>query len=56
MVGETGSLISIETIKAIIKKEFRLNLYEQRSGVYVSKDDMSKELEALNYLVIKENK
>lgn len=40
MNRETSSLISIETIKAIIKKEFRVNLYEQRSGVYMSKSNL----------------
>jgi hypothetical protein len=35
-----NSLISIETIKAIIKKEFRRNLYEHRSGVYMSKSNL----------------
>jgi len=37
---ETSSLISIETIKEIIKKEFRVNLYEQLSGIYMSKANL----------------
>lgn len=40
MNKETSGLISIETIKAIIKKEFRVNLYELRSGVYMSKANL----------------
>ena len=36
MIRETSSLISIETIKAIIKKEFGVNLYDNGGISYDS--------------------
>ena len=32
--------LTIERIKEIIKEEFRVNLYEQHSGIYMSKSDL----------------